>query len=423
MYYSTNYQKYLAQLKTDFTKLARLEFLNEDGSVAFALDNQKKNKRAKAFIQSGDISANFQNGRRRQASVTLANLNGEYDYAIDRIWFGQEIQLSEGLILPDGTEFYIPQGVFRIENPEEVLAPGHKQVTYQLADKWAALDGSLGGNLEGAYGVNAGTNILQAVASLLRLDKYTMANDGEKPIDPIAPLLTNYYNNKTQTLTNGNTVSLVDAPYDYLSAEEGNIGEVILGLCEMLAAWVGYNPVGRLVVDPSQDDIIDNSKPVLWDFSMNEKQLLSIQSAAKPAEVFNDIIVVGATNSESLTARGRAQNRDIKSDTCISRIGLKTKRIAMKDYYSDQMCQDYAEWQLKRLTVLGKAVTLSTTQMFHIVENQIITLRRDDKPGSPIERHLVQGFTRPIGQVGTMTINAVSVNDFPIATAVTDSTV
>ena len=419
--YSERYQSYLSQLETDFTKLARLEFLNPDGGVAFALDNQVQNRRAKAFIQNGDISVNLQNGRRRQANVTLANLNGEYDYAIDKVWFGQEIRLSEGLVLPDGTEFYIPQGIFLVENPEEALEPGRKEATFQLSDKWAALDGTLGGNLEGAYGVDAGTNILSAIAAILRLDRYTMANDGAHPIDRIAPLLTNYYNSKTQTLTNGETVSLIQAPYDYLSAEEGNIGEVILGLCEMIAAWVGYNAQGRLTVDPSQDDILDTGKPVLWEFTPQKKQLISILTAPKPTEVFNDIIVVGATNSQSRTARGRAQNRDISSDTCISRIGLKTKRIPMKDYYSDQMCLDYAQWQLKRMAVMSSTITLNTTQMFHIEENRIITVRRDDKPGSPTERHLVQGFTRPIGQTGTMTINAVSVNDFPIATAVEDT--
>lgn len=419
--YSDRFQSYLRQLKTDFIKLARLEFLNPDGSVAFALDNQVQNMRSRAFIQSGELSVNLQNGRRRQANVTLANLNSEYDYAIDKVWFGQEIRLSEGLVLPDGTDFYIPQGIFLVENPEEALEPGKKNATYQLSDKWAALDGTLGGNLEGAYGVNAGTNILSAIAALLKLDKYTMANDGAHPIDRIAPLLTNYYNDKTQTLTNGQTVSLINAPYDYLSAEEGNIGEVILGLCEMIAAWVGYNAQGRLTVDPSQDDILDTGKPVLWEFNQAEKQLISILTAPRPTEVFNDIIVVGATNNQSRTARGRAQNRDISSDTCISRIGLKTKRIPMKDYYSDQMCMDYAQWQLKRMAVMSSTVTLNTTQMFHIEENRIITVRRDDKPGGPTERHLVQGFTRPIGQTGTMTINAVSVNDFPIATAVKDT--
>lgn len=419
--YSERYLSYLGQLETDFTKLARLEFLNPDGGVAFALDNQVQNRRAKAFIQNGDISVNLQNGRRRQANVMLANLNGEYDYAIDKVWFGQKIRLSEGLVLPDGTDFYIPQGIFLVENPEEALEPGRREATFQLSDKWAALDGTLGGNLEGAYGVDAGTNILSAISAILRLDRYTMANDGAQPIDRIPPLLTNYYNSKTQTLTNGETVSLIQAPYDYLSAEEGNIGEVILGLCKMIAAWVGYNAQGRLTVDPSQDDILDTGKPVLWEFTPQKKQLISILTAPKPTEVFNDIIVVGATNNQSRTARGRAQNRDISSDTCISRIGLKTKRIPMKDYYSDQMCLDYAQWQLKRMAVMSSTITLNTTQMFHIEENRIITVQRDDKPGSPTERHLVQGFTRPIGQTGTMTINAVSVNDFPIATAVEDT--
>lgn len=420
--YTQDWQQYLSTLTTDFTKIARLEFLQPNGSVAFALDNQAKNKRSSAFIQEGDLTVNLQNGRRRQASITLANLDGAYDYALNKVWFGQQIRLSEGLVLPDGTDFYIPQGIFSVENPEEAFEPGLRQATYQLADKWANLDGTLGGNLEGAYGVNAGTNIFSAMASLLQLNRFDMSATVGAPIDPIHPIFTNYYNGKTQTLTDGTSVSLIDAPYDYLSSDTGSIGEVLLGLAEMIAAWIGYNQTGRLVIDPSQDDILDTSKPVLWDFSIG-KQLIGINYAPKPAEVFNDVIVIGATNNESLTARGRAQNRDISSNTCISRIGIKTKRLSMKDYYSDEMCQAYAEWQLKRYAVLGKTVTLTTTQMFHIVENQIVTIRRDDKQGTPVERHLVQGFTRPIGQTGTMTINAVSVNDFPIATAVTDDIV
>ena len=52
-------------------------------------------------------------------------------------------------------------------------------------------------------------------------------------------------------------------------------------------------------------------------------------------EVYNDIIVVGATSDSGATARGRAQNRDLSSDTCVSRIGLKTNRLSMPNYYSD----------------------------------------------------------------------------------------
>jgi hypothetical protein len=412
---------YLAALKTNFVKLAKIEFLNPDGSVAYALDNDPKNKRSGAFLQDGEISCNLTNGRRRQASVTLSNVSGDYDFSVDKIWFGQQIRLSEGLLLPDGTEYYIPQGIFEIEQPNEHLSPRGNTVTFRLVDKWANLDGTLGGNLEGAYSIQAGTDIFQAMASLLRLGKYDMANNSKNPIDPIPPLFTSYYNGKTQTLTDGTEVPLTEAPYDFLSDEQGCLADVLLGLSEMLAAWIGYNQVGRLVVDPSQDDILDATKPVLWDFSMNEKQLLNVEYTTNKDQIFNDIIVVGDTSDTSYTARGRAQNRDPASDTCISRIGLKTQRIHMANYYADEICESMAAFKLKRAAVASKTVNIECTQMFHIVENGIVTVQRLDKPGAPVERHVVQGFTRPLGQTGTMIINAISVQDFPTATIIKDS--
>lgn len=415
------YETYLNQLETDFTKIAKLEFLNPDGSVAFALDNNALNARSGAFLQQGTISCNWNNGRRRQASVTLANLNGEFEYNVSHIWFGQEIRLSEGLILPDGTEYYIPQGVFLIENPQETINPNENTVTYSLVDKWANLDGSLFGNLEDVYSVTAGTNLFSAVAATLTLDKFTMASGGSHPIDATPPLFTNYYNNKTQTLTDGTTVSLITAPHDFTSDSSGTLADVIIGLTDMIAGDVGYNPTGRMAINPSQDDITDTDKPILWEFTQGKKSFLGADYSPKPTQVFNDVIVVGATSDTNATARGRAQNLDPTSDTCVSRIGLKTKRIEMPDYYSNQMCKDYAEWQLKRVTSMAKEVSVTSTQMFHIVENQLITVQRNDKPGNPVERHLVRGFTRPIGQTGTMTINCVSVNDFPIATIVEDT--
>ena len=415
------YLSYLAALKTDFTKIAKLEFLNRDGSVAFALDNDPKNKRSGAFLQSGEISCNLNNGMRRQASVTLSNLDGDFDFAVNKIWYGTQLRLSEGLLLPDGSEYLIPQGVFEIEQPNEHFSPGGNTTTWRLVDKWANLDGTLGGNLEGAYSVAAGTNIFSAISSILRLGRYDMENNRSAPIDPLAPLITSWYNGKTQTLTDGSTVFLTDSPYDFLSDDSGTLADVILGLAEMLAAWVGYNAAGRLVIDPSQDDIADISKPVMWDFTTDDKQLLNVEYTVQKSEVFNDLIVVGDTSDAGATARARVQNRDISSDTCISRIGLKTKRLQMPNYYSDQICRDYAEWKLKRSAVLQKSVNISCTQMFHIVENGIVTIRRDDKPGSPVERHVVQGWSRPIAQTGEMMINAVSVMDYPDITAVVEN--
>lgn len=415
---SQNFEAYLSCLDGDFVKIAKLEFLNPDGTVAYSLDNNALNERSGAFIQRGSISCNRNNGPRRQATVTLDNLDNEYEFAVNHIWFGQQIRLSEGLILPDGTEYYIPQGVFEITNPQESLKPGQKTVTYSLTDKWANLDGSLFGNLEDVYAFPEGTNIFTAMAALLQLDRYTMES-GSNPVDPIPPLFTDYYNSRTQTLTDGTVVPLIEAPYEFRSDSNGTLADVVLGLNDMIAGDIGYNQVGRLVVNPSQDDLIDADKPVLWDFTQNGKSFLGANYTTKKTEVFNDIIVVGATSDLNVTSRARVQNRDPTSDTCISRIGLKTKRIEMPNFYSDTVCEDYAAWTLKRSSTLPKEISVTCSQMFHIVENELITVRRSDKPGSPIERHVVTGFTRPISQTGNMTINCISVKDFPETTNAT----
>lgn len=407
------FQLYLKMLKTPFVKRARLRFLNPDGSTAFFLDNNPRNKRSSAFIQSGTLTVNLQNGQRRQATITLSNLDRAYDYNINNVWFGQQIALDEGLVLPNGEDYYLPQGVFYVMEPESTLKPGARTATYNLVDKWTYLDGTLFGNLEGTYEVSLNTNIFQAMASILALGR-----GNGYPVDRVAPLFTNYYNDKTQTLPDGTTVSVILTPHTLrIDSDDGTYADVEIGLSDMLAAWVGYDQTGRLRVDPSQDDILDTNKPILYAFSPNEVTFLGATYTVKNTEVYNDIIVLGQTLDDNTQPAGRAQNLDPRSDTNIyTSLGRRTKRYPKSGFSTKQQCHDYAAWMLKRQTVLKKSVSFSCQQMFHIVENNLITLTRTDKPGKPVERHLIQGFSRPIGQTGAMTVNAVSVNDYPIAT-------
>ena len=96
-------------------------------------------------------------------------------------------------------------------------------------------------------------------------------------------------------------------------------------------------------------------------------------------------------------------------------LGLRTKVFEESYYYADEQCQELAEWYLKQNSVLKKSVTIQSSQLFHLVENNLVTITLTDKPGNPVERHLVTGFTRPIGENGEMTIDCTSVNDFPVA--------
>ena len=409
------YLDYLEMLRKPYQKLVRLRFLQPDGSVAFMLDNNPKSQRAGAFIADGTITHNWQNGRRTNATVTIDNVDGDFDYSFTTIWFGQEVALDEGMILSDGvTEYYIQQGVFLIETPTENVKPGDRTVSYSLVDKVAALDGTLGGNLEGTHQIPLGTNIFTPIAAILAEDK-----GNGYPVDRVKPIFTEYYNGMTQTLPDGTTVYMTDSPYTLtVDGTDGTIWEVVSQLAAMLNGWIGYDETGALRLDPSQDDILDSTKPIAWDFSMDEAELLGMTYQVKNTEVYNDYIVIGESLSNGTQPNGRAQIVDPRSPVDIHAIGKKTIRISEVGFGTSKQCQDYAAWLLKRSAVLQRAVTISCSQILHIHGNELVTIARTDKPGNPVERHLIQGFSRPLASTDEMTINAVSVNDFPITTIV-----
>ena len=404
--------QYLKVIKGSFVKLARLDFLQPNGSVSYSLDNNPLNNRSGAFIQSGTLTVNLQNGQRRTATVTLSNLDGEYDYNVNKLWFGQQVQLWMGVKLNNGEDFYISQGVFYVKDPEEVFKPGLKQTTLNLVDKWAYLDGTLFGNLDGTYEVPLNSNIFNVIASILLFDR----GNGQA-IDSSTPVFTSYYNGKTTTLPDGTIVPLTNTPYTYrCDSENGTYADAILEMNTMLAGWIGYDSCGQLRLSPSQDDILDQTKPIQWEFTPRNCTLLGATYSVKNSEVYNDIIIIGESLSEYGQTAGRATNYDPRSDTNANIIGLKTKRYSQSGYYTQDICESMAVFKLKRQSVLKKSVTIETTQMFHLQENNLVTIQRTDKPGNPIERHLIMGYTIPIEQNGSMSISATAVNDFPVAT-------
>lgn len=416
-----DFTEYLSVVSSgSFTKIARLRFLNADGTTAFVLDNNPKNKRAGAFIQDGNLNVNLQNGMRRKATITLSNLDGDYNYNINKVWFGQQIALDMGVMLSGGREFYLPQGVFYVSNPEEAFQPRSKTAKYNLVDKWAYLDGSLFGNLMGTMKINIGENILQAIADTLLIDRFSAKQEktGKNPIDGVSPILTSYYNGKTVIRkSDGALIPVTDVPYTFICDDiDGTLADVLLGLNEMLVGVMGYNASGHFVLDPSQDDISDLTKPVLWQFSPDKNSFLGATYSVKNGDVYNDIIVSGQSLSNSPDARGRATNNDPASDTNVMIIGHKCKRISKTGFYADKQCEDFALWTLKKQSVLQKSVSIRSTQLFHLAENNLIAVKRIDKDGSPIERHLLTGYTLPIGQTGEMTLSCTSIADLPVLT-------
>ena len=428
--YAERYAAYLSMLGGSFRKLTRLEFLQPDGSAAFALGGGGKETRipgrdTRTFLQAGSLSVSLNNGARRKATVELANRDGAFDYAVNRLWFGRRVRLSMGLVLPDGSEFFLPQGVFEIENPSAVFAPGRKTTTLSLTDKWASFDGSLGGGLEASYTVQRGVNIFSAITSLLRLSRfsYEATSDVAQMFDSVVPVYTTYYNGKTYSAAHSDgsittDIPMTDTPYEITEERGSTIAALILKLNEMLAGWVGYDATGTLRLEPSQDDIDDADKAVLYEFSPENATLLSVSESVRNTEVYNDVTIVGEGLSEE-AVWARAVNADPASDTNVNLIGRRILVESKSDYWNTDQCASLARWMLKRKTILHKSVSISSGQMFHLAENRLVSVKRTDKPGSPIEKHLIQGYTIPLAETGAMTVSCVSVADIPDYTLTT----
>lgn len=426
------YHQYLSALTREFKKLAKIEFLQPDNSVAFALDNNyKRGYRTKydtrAFIQSGSLSVSLQDGKRRSASITLSNLDSAFDYAVNRIWFGQKVRLSMGLVLPDGTDFYLPQGVFYISNPSAVFKPNQRTVTYSLVDKWAYLDGSLFGSLTNSYKIERSTTkgqLWEAMKSLLVLSKKDLqkTSDTTLQVDNVAPVFTTYYDNRTYKTDTGRYASWTEIPYEVVvSGDNVTIANVMLELNSIIVGQIGYDQTGALRIEASQDDFEDNKKPTLWNFTPENSQLLGISETFKNSEVYNDVLIIGETIESKTPIYGRASNYDAKSDTNINLIGRRTYKESRSNYWNETQCTDLAAFRLKQKTVLQKSVTIESSQLFHLAENNIVTVKRTDKEGSPTERHLIQSYTLPISETGLMSINCTSTNDLPDLVTTTSS--
>ena len=388
--FSDDYSEYLYTLKTNYRPAIKIEWMNNDGSSYGEITN--------SYVDmSGTVSVSMENGTRRTADIELDNSNGEFSVDVYNLWYGKMVKLWMGVYLSDGSPYYFPQGVFYVNSVEESNTPLQRTVSLHLIDKWCFLDGTMWGNLDGIYIVPIGSNIYDALTKLLKTSRFTGENVDEagepqtNAVDPIMPNLSSYY--LTKTYKDGETTyNAIDTPYEIRMEYGKTYADILLEFATILGAYIYYDVDGRLTIEPTQDDIVDSSKPILWTFTPNEQEFLSEDSSHDFGTFYNDIIVIGYTTNGK-QAKGRAQNKNTASPTSIPIVGIKTyPPYEDATYYTDEQCNELAEYYLKRR------------------ENRLIECVRPYTMEK--EALLISGYDLPIGTTGTMSITATSVNEF-----------
>lgn len=448
-----SFDKYIDTVSGNFRKAIKVEWLNPDETVSFEFTNS-------LYDINVDLSVNYQNGSRRTCTLTLNNDRNKFPVNFNNIWFGQKFKLWMGVYIDEETPYYFPQGVFYVSNPNEAYQPLSRTIKINGVDKWAFLDGTLNGKLHGTYQTNIGNDLYAATRDLLKISRFDTSfgqtDNLLERIDPIPPFISPSFKKTNYVLTTD--VSYVSGkkyytysktagykeyaggsssfqsqraslyvineawkcPYTAKVERGKTYADVLLEYATILCAHIYYDVNGRLTIEPmtdEADDITDTNKETVWHFTVEEKQLLGLNTTYNFDKVHNDIIVLGnIVNGYQFKAR--VQNRNVMSDTCVQKIGLKTRDpYEDNQYYSDDQCKELAIYYAKIDTILQKSGSINSTPLFHLDVNKLVSVSTPNNNMSK-ELFLITGFT--LNSSNSMTVNVTSVNilkDFTVVEA------
>jgi len=345
------------------------------------------------LAQSGSLNIQRKNGQRRTASFTLINstitLNGKYVPNIDNEILPprQPFKIYLGLANSDGEVYWIPQGVFVLQDPVVSSNFSESLVEINVCDLFGLYDGTVGGELSYTYIIPLSTNVFQVLKDTLALNGYYLP-----------PLFQS---------------SLLAEVTPYTITKEAgssNIGEIITDLATMLSCNVFFNTDGRLEF---YRDVDDNIKPSIYDFTTGEVQYMGAKQTFNYSKLYNACLVVGS-NVNGTTYYYEAVNTNLQSSTSVSNLGYKrTYRHEDNNIDSTTKCQLLAEYLLKRLISTQSEVAITSIPMYHLDVDSMCTLTDINNLSLNKKRLLITAYSIPFKIGETMSLTVVDAVDLP----------
>lgn len=345
-------------------------------------------------IVGGSYQENYQNGQRRNLSLTLDNSSGEYTPSINHYFFGSKFLFDVGLERFDGKIIWFHKGVFVLTGSNPTHEIESKNISWTLEDKFCILEGPQG-TLPDGYNVAAGADVYDVIDSILSY------NNGNGYVLDQIPFI---YHSSLKGKKVGRT----------LSESAGQTwGSIILKLADMISAEVFYNVNGQLTFVPRIDVIADSDKATIFNLSMDEGDFSQNNIQYNYNDIVNRIIVVGA-NIDGHTCRAVAVNDNAESPICYQRLGYRTgQSINDTNITSDILAQERAEYELRKQAIAK--TTINNTVCFNplLSVNNIISIT-DEYYQEEREKILIQSISFGIGYDGTMSISSTNINNLPI---------
>lgn len=287
------------------------------------------------ILDSINYGENYNQGERRNISFTLINTDEKYTPNVRGIWVNTKFRFDIGIKdIYTNQIYWFQDGIYILSNPNLVHNNSDKQITYNLRDKWAVLEGNKS-TITSIMEIPVGSNVGEAIQGILNIDDGT-----GNLIDPI-PIAIDY--------------SLKDlvTPYTITKDVGTKLAELVLELAYTLNAEVYYDEYGQLRIVPMVETMQDTKKQVLW--SYNEDEILNNYSSHQVVyaveDFVNEIHVIG-NNINGDNVYGVATNDNIESQYCVQRIGLRiADPIEDTSISTEEQAKDRAAYELRKATI------------------------------------------------------------------------
>lgn len=356
-------------------RIYKIEFLrNEDESPYLSIESDVEN--------GGSVNTSFNEGVRRTSSFRIINNNLQYNDVVDSLTIRSKYRISLGYEI-DGEKYLIPRGVYFFSNPTFDSSNSSHTIDISGVDKWAGLNGTNGGILEGTYLASAGTNFADFIKSLLVI---SIVNDVKEPLIDTSLL--------TKTL-----------PFDITRGAGSTVSDMILEACFALSSYCYYSDDGRLVVEPFIQDTLKGS---VYTFDKSDINYLTSSKTQLNDEVFNSVQITADNTQSSTVLYYEAINNRLDDKNSFANVGVKkVKPITnwVKGITTQSEIEFRASWELQRYTLNDSTFNISCRPIYGLDVNQVVRLD-DDACSAHNERCLIYSISEPIGTSGTESITA-----------------
>ena len=349
----------------------KLYLLNYDESI--------KEDVTRYLQDGGSLTINFQNGIRRNANITLDNSDKRWNPnpTTGYLWKDSKFRIDMGVKTKSG-EVWNQMGIFVPNDPSLSNETNNKVISLQLSDKFATLDGSLGGKIINTTTIPLNSNIKEAYSTLLAQDRITNIPYEVKPIRfPIK------YNSTTTA-------------YTITKTDETTIGDIGIELAEMLSCDIFYDNFGYPVFEEGAYTLDITDRDVLWEFDDRDMECLGSTIDINFSKVHNVVSVIGANINGDLMSY-TAKNENPKSQCNISVLEPNPLRIKDENIYSEDLARQRAEYELFKQGLLPLSFNFKCTFMPHLDVNKIVCVTNDFY-GLKNTPFLIQSVNIPMSQ-------------------------